>query len=72
VFDAATGRLRQQHTFVNGALQGGAASWQADGSPESRGTFAGGQRDGAWSFWRADGSVDAERTGWYRAGVREQ
>jgi antitoxin component YwqK of YwqJK toxin-antitoxin module len=68
--DPATGRLLQQHTFVDGALHGPAAGFHTDGARAWRGAYAAGARDGAWTFWRADGSVDPEQTGWYVAGVR--
>lgn len=65
------GVLRARTSLHEGREHGPAATWHADGTPESQGGYVDGRREGAWRFWTAAGAPDPARTGHYIAGVRQ-
>lgn len=67
----ANGQLQSRVETVDGLPSGRSERWHADGTRHALGTLRDGRMEGPWEFWLPDGTPDVERSGTYRAGVRE-
>jgi antitoxin component YwqK of YwqJK toxin-antitoxin module len=68
----ANGHLQARTEVREGKPDGRCERFYPDGTKQAEGRYEAGRMEGEWLFWRADGTVDAERTGTYRDGVRQQ
>lgn len=64
------GQMQSRSTRVEGAREGPAGEWYANGQERCTGEYRNGVREGAWVFFNADGSIDQARTGNYLQGQR--
>lgn len=45
--------------------------WHANGTKQAEGALVGGRMHGDWQFWTPDGALDAERSGIFHAGTKQ-
>lgn len=45
--------------------------WHANGTKQAEGVLVAGRMQGDWRFWSPDGTPDDERSGTFRAGVKQ-